>query len=176
MTNLTELGKDCPAFRSKIARMTRTGAEVTAAEFVAAFAEAWARPTPDRLGVLLHPDVLLVAPLMATTTGLDEAKEEFGRLLELLPDIRGTVERWSGDDDVVFIEFTLAATFGGRPIEWRLVDRFLLRDGLAIERVSYFDPLPVAAAMARRPSGWARMWRSGLGPPLGRRRLQQRRG
>ena len=155
--------------------VSRTASETTAAKFVAAFGEAWARPTPEGLGALLAPDIRLIAPLMATTNGLEEAKQEFRRLLELVPDVHGMVERWSGGDDVVFIEFTLAATFAGRPIEWRLVDRFLLRDGLAIERVSYFDPLPIVAAMASRPSGWRRLWRSGLGPPLGRRRLERRR-
>jgi hypothetical protein len=148
----------------------------SAEEFVAAFADAWARPNPERLARLLHPDVRLVAPMMASTVGLEEAREEFGRVIGLLPDIRGRVHRWSGTGDLVFIEFTLSATFAGRPVEWRLVDRFLLADGLGIERVSYFDPLPLAATIIRRPSGWPRLWRSGIGPPIGRRRLLRRRG
>jgi SnoaL-like domain len=148
----------------------------SAEEFVVAFADAWARPTPERLARLLHPDVRLVAPMMASTVGLDEAREEFGRVIGLLPDIRGRVHRWSGAGDVVFIEFTLSATFGGRPVEWRLVDRFLLADGLAVERVSYFDPLPLAATLIRRPSGWPRLWRSGIGRPLGLQRFLKRRG
>jgi ketosteroid isomerase-like protein len=144
------------------------------ASFAASFAEAWAEPTPDRLMSLLHPDVRLVAPLMATTVGHDEARREFTRLFELMPDIRGRVQRWSGTEDVVFIEFTLSGTLRGHPIEWQLVDRFRLEDGLGIERVSYFDPLPLVAAFARVPSAWVRLWRSGLGPPMWRRRLLKR--
>lgn len=144
------------------------------AAFAAAFAEAWAEPTPDRLSSLLHPDVRLVAPLMATTVGRDQARREFSRLFELMPDIRGRVARWSGTEDVLFIEFTLSGTLGGRPIEWRLVDRFRLEDGLGIERISYFDPLPLIAAFARVPTAWGRLWRSGLGPPMWRRRLLER--
>lgn len=144
------------------------------ARFAASFAEAWAEPTPDRLVGILHPDVRLVAPLMATTVGHDEARCEFSRLFGLMPDLRGRVERWSGAGGVVFIEFTLSGTLEGHPIEWRLVDRFRLEDGLGIERVSYFDPLPLVAAFARVPSAWGRLWRSGLGPPMWRRRLLER--
>ena len=142
--------------------------------FAASFAEAWAEPTPDRLLSLLHPDVRLVAPLMATTVGHDEARREFSRLFELMPDIRGRVERWSGTEEIVFIEFILSGTLNGHSIEWRLVDRFRLEGGLGIERVSYFDPLPLVGAFARVPSAWGRLWRSGLGPPKWRRRLLQR--
>jgi SnoaL-like protein len=147
----------------------------TAEQFVAAFAEAWARPTPERLGSLLHPDVRLIAPMMATTVGLEQAQAEFARVIELIPDIKGEVHRWSGSGDVVFIEFTLSGTFAGRPIAWHAVDRFLLEDGLGIERVSYFDPLPLVATLIRRPSGWGKLWRSGIGPPIGRRRFLGRR-
>jgi hypothetical protein len=147
----------------------------TADEFVTAFAEAWARPTPERLGRLLHPDVRLIAPMMAKTVGLEQAQAEFARVIELLPDIKGEVHRWGGSGAVVFIEFTLSGTFAGRPISWHAVDRFLLQDGLGIERVSYFDPLPLAATLARSPSGWGKLWRSGIGPPMRRRRLLRRR-
>ena len=145
------------------------------ADFVGRFAEAWAEPTPERLLALLHPDVRLVAPLMATTVGHEEARREFSRLLELVPDVHGTVERWAGEGELVFIEFVLAGTLGRRPIDWRLVDRFRLEGGLGIERISYFDPLPLMVAIARTPSAWGRLWRSGLGPPLKRRRFVDRK-
>jgi hypothetical protein len=70
----------------------------------------------------------------------------------------------------VFIEFTLAGTFGGRPIEWDAVDRFVLRDGLALERVSYFDSMPLALEMALRPRGWRRLATGGFRPQVGRLR------
>jgi SnoaL-like domain len=146
----------------------------TAEEFVTAFAEAWARPTPERLGRLLHPEVRLIAPMMARTVGLEQAKAEFARVIELIPDIKGEVHGWSGSGDVVFIEFTLSGTFGGRPIAWHAVDRFLLKDGLGIERVSYFDSLPLVARLMSRPPGWGRLWRSGIGLLKSRRLLRRR--
>jgi hypothetical protein len=51
---------------------------------------------------------------------------------------------------------------GGRPLESPLVDRFVVGDdGRASERVTYFDPLPLLAAVAGRPSAWWRFVRSG---------------
>jgi hypothetical protein len=40
---------------------------------------------------------------------------------------------------------------GGRPIEWTVVDRIVLEDGLIRERRSYFDSVPLVKAMASRP-------------------------
>ena len=68
--------------------------------------------------------------------------------------------------EVVFIEFTLVGTFGGREISWPAVDRFLLREGLGAERLSYFDPLQPLLGTLTRPSGWGRLLRSGFRPTL----------
>jgi hypothetical protein len=133
---------------------------MTGEEFARAFTEAWAEPTPERLVALLHHEVRLVAPLTRSTVGANEARREFERLFALIPDLRGRVHRWSATDDVVFIEFSLSGTFGGKSLEWRLVDRFLLSDGQAVERVSYFDPIPLIATVLRRPSGWPAWVRS----------------
>jgi hypothetical protein len=44
---------------------------------------------------------------------------------------------------------------GGSPISWPGVDRFVVdENGLATERVSYFDPLPLMGAAALRPKAW----------------------
>ena len=153
----------------------RDASTTGAAEFVAAFADAWAQPTPDRLLALLHPDVRLFAPLTAPTVGLESARDEFRRVFELFPDLHGQVHRWSAAGDLVFIEFTLLGTFEGRPLQWHAVDRFLLADGRGLERVSYYDPSPLVTALIRSPSGWRKWWKSGLGPPLSRRRFQKRR-
>ena len=139
-----------------------------AARFVDGFAKSWARPTVDSHSALWTDDIVLIQPLMPRAIGRKACEEEFGRLFRLIPDITATVHRWSGDDGVVFIEFTLAGTFGGRPIAWDAVDRFVLRDGLAVERVSYFDSLPLAIEMALRPRGWRRMLAAGFRPQVSR--------
>lgn len=71
------------------------------------------------------------------------------------PTPTATVHRWGATEDGVLIEFTVDGTAGGRPISWDAVDRFVLDgDGLATERISYFDSVPVALAVAARPKAW----------------------
>jgi hypothetical protein len=51
-------------------------------------------------------------------------------------------------------------------LSWPAVDRFIVRDGLAIERISYFDGAQLFAEILKRPRGWGRFARSGLRPKL----------
>ena len=62
--------------------------------------------------------------------------------------------------DCVYIELTLRGTLGGHPIAWRVCDRTTLRDGLVIERESYFDPLPLLRAIHTRPRAWPALVRT----------------
>src|SRR3954447_12819899 len=135
-----------------------------AAEFVQRFAAAWSKCDPDALVELLDEDVVLVQPMMPSTRGRAASRAAFARLFELIPDLRATVHRWAAGDDALYIEFTLAGTFGGREVSWPAVDRFILRDGHGVSRVSYFDPLPLVLKMLTRPRGWGRIIRSGFRP------------
>ena len=113
-------------------------------DFVRRFAAWWAAPDPDTLPTLLAADVHLAAPLTEDTFGLDAAQEGFRNLLAGIPDLTGEVHRWGAHDEGVFIEFTLSGTIGDRRFAVRAVDDFLLGDdGLATERISYFDPAPL---------------------------------
>ena len=142
-----------------------------AATFVEGFAKSWAAPTVASHSALWADDIVLIQPLMPKAVGRAECEEGFARLFRLIPDLHATVHRWAAaGPGVVFIEFTLAGTFGGRPIAWNAVGRFVLRDGLAVERVSYFDSLPLAIEMALRPRGWRRMLTAGFRPQLSRLR------
>jgi ketosteroid isomerase-like protein len=137
---------------------------VDAARFVGAFAEAWAGPHRERLLALLHPDVRLVQPIFGSTTGRETADAMFFQpLFRLLPDLRIAVTGWSAAGDVVFIEWAASATLGRRPLRWSGVDRFVLAEGRAVERVAYFDALPLVVAILRRPSVWLSFLRSGAG-------------
>jgi hypothetical protein len=134
-----------------------------AADFARRFAEYWSAPTPARLAMVLAERTRLVAPMTPTTSTLDEGRRAFAELLELIPDLTGEVHRWGATTDGVLIEFTLSGTAGGGPIAWHAVDRFVLgEDGLATERVSYFDSAPIALTVARRPRVWPAFLRSRL--------------
>jgi ketosteroid isomerase-like protein len=136
-------------------------------DFADRFAAWWSDPDPDRLGDILAEDVQLIQPIAPDTHTLADGKEAFRGLFRFLPDLRGTVHDSVAEGNVVYIHFTLAGTYGGREISWDAVDRFVLReDGLAVERVSFFDSQPLALQMLLRPRGWPRLVRSGFRPQL----------
>ena len=138
-----------------------------AADFVESFRRYWAAPTLGGFDAVLADDVVLVQPLSPTMRGLPEVRAGFTPIFTWLPDLRGEVDCWGAEGDAVFIEFRLRATLGGKPLEWPVVDRFLLReDGKAVERVTYFDPLPIIAAALLRPSCWWSFVRSGAAGAL----------
>ena len=129
-------------------------------EFVDAFAGFWRAPSPDGLDRLLSADVVLRQPLAPTTHSLESGKRAFARIFIAIPDLHAEVDRWAATDDGVLIEFRLIGTVGGRKIEWPVVDRFVLQDGMATERVSFFDPSRLLRAFATRPTSWWRFLRS----------------
>ncbi|HWH45976.1 MAG TPA: nuclear transport factor 2 family protein [Thermoleophilaceae bacterium] len=132
-------------------------------DFADRFAAWWLRPDPDTLGDLLAADVVLRQPLTPDTRGLDAGRRSFRALLAFLPDLAATVDRSAAAGDGVLIEFTLRCTLGGRALAWRAVDRFELGDdGKALLRVSYFDPLPLLAAVIGRPRAWPAVARAGM--------------
>lgn len=137
--------------------------EAMAADFAARFAEYWRAPTPEGLSTVLAERVRLVAPMTPVTSTLAEGQRAFAGLFELIPDLTGEMHRWGATSDGVLIEFTLSGSAGGGPISWHAVDRFVLgADGLATERVSYFDSMPIALVAARRPRAWPAFLRSRL--------------
>jgi ketosteroid isomerase-like protein len=143
--------------------MATAGKDAAAADFVRRFVEFWSAPTPERLDMVLAPDVRLSAPMAPTTLGLREGRRAFAELFELIHDMSVEVHRWGATADGVLIEFTVRGTAAGTPVTWESVDRFVLGDdGLASERFTYFDSLPLVLDLARRPTAWPAFVRSRL--------------
>jgi hypothetical protein len=135
--------------------------EDRAADFVRRFAEFWQAPIPERLDTVLAPDARLSAPMIPTTYGLEAGKRAFTDLFELIPDMTAEVHRWGATSDGVLIEFTVSGTASKSPISWQSVDRFVLNEsGLATERFTYFDSLPLVLALVRHPRVWPGFTRS----------------
>ena len=144
--------------------MTGEAAELRAADFARRFAEFWSSPSPDRLAMLLADDVRLVAPMTPVTHTLSDGERAFSAIFDLIPDLTAEVHGWGATESGVLIDFTLSGSAGGAPISWRAVDRIEIgEDGLATERISYFDSLPLILALARRPRVWPGFLRSRLG-------------
>ena len=125
-----------------------------AAAFVERFAATWAAPSPERLNGLLHPEVRLVQPLEPEANGHAEVTAMWRRTFGLIPDLRGEVVDWAARDGFLVIAVRLHGTLGGGPVEWISSDHIRLEDGLVRERVAHFDPLPMVAALLRRPRAW----------------------
>jgi len=134
-----------------------------AADFAARFAAYWRAPSVAGLDALLAPEVRLVAPMTPATNSLDQGKRAFATILDLVPDLTGEVHAWGATEDGLLVEFTLSGSVAGVPISWPAVDRIVLGpDGLATERVSYFDTAPLALSVARHPRTWPAFLRSRL--------------
>jgi hypothetical protein len=132
-----------------------------AADFVARFADFWRAPAPERLDALLAPNVRLVAPLTPTTEDLAAGKRAFASLLRLAPDLTAEVHGWGPTPDGVLIDFTLDGSVRDVPLRWPAIDRIALRpDGLASERISYFDSAPLVLKALRHPRTWPAFLRS----------------
>lgn len=129
--------------------------------WVDAFAQAWHSPTDaddlvEKFRPLLMSDYRFRQPLSrGHGVGLTQFHRRFARpLLDVLSDVQGTVESWAGRGDTLFIEMVLDARVGRRPIQLRACDRVRLVDGMASDRETYFDPLPLLAAVLRSPQLW----------------------
>jgi hypothetical protein len=134
---------------------------MTAAEYVDRFADFWSAPSAERLGEVLGEWVHLVAPMTPTTRTLEDGRGAFAEIFSLIEGLTGEVRRWGETEDGVLIELILRGRLGGRPITLEAIDRLVIgEDGLATERISYFDPTPLLMAAARRPRAWPRFVRS----------------
>jgi ketosteroid isomerase-like protein len=123
-----------------------------AARWVEGFAARWAPLQPEALRELMHPDTRNLIPPMAEPADADGVIAHFRALAARLPGITLTVERWAAVGDAVFVEWRGSASIAGVPIEWRGIDRVLLRDGRTYAGEAFWDTQRVtglfAAAMA----------------------------
>ncbi|MGB6208433.1 nuclear transport factor 2 family protein [Mycobacterium sp.] len=134
-----------------------------AAAFVQQFREVWAAPTVERLDAVTHPDVCYLQPLHPPVHGREQAGVYWRRIFTLVPDLHIDVVDWAvSADDMVYIEFRINGTLGGKPISWPAVDRCELDEaGRVRRRTLYCDSLPMVRAVLR-PRGLAALLRAGI--------------
>jgi hypothetical protein len=142
------------------------------AKVVEQFRSGWDRPEPHGWDPFFDDAMEFVQPMLRDGLGPAVWWEESSRTLKLLPDLRAEVLRWAGADEDLFIHIRFHATLAGKPMSWDAVDWLRVTpEGTAVFRESFFDSVPVAATLLRRPRSWLRWWRSGVGPMFWRRRL-----
>jgi hypothetical protein len=94
------------------------------------------------------PDTRFIQPLAPPARGPEGMRKVFTEIFAVLPDLRAEVIRWGETERGVIIEFRLISSV----VSWNAVDSFDLdENGMMRERVSYFDPLPVAVKIMMRP-------------------------
>jgi ketosteroid isomerase-like protein len=120
-----------------------------AERFVAGFAANWAKPDPDALRELMHPDTRNLIPPMNEPGDREGVVAHFKGVLQMIPDLRLKIIRWAAAADTVMIEWEGAATVAGKPLQWRGVDRISLREGKTYESQVYWDTREVAEKMNR---------------------------
>lgn len=135
---------------------TTAAAEAWVAEFIAGWRDpAGPEEFADHFERVCTDDVRMIQPQLPTLVGKTAFREGFVRpTFDLIPDLHAVVHDWAADGDVIYINFTLEGTLGGKPISWPCIDRVVLRDGLACERRAHFDPTPLVAAVTTRPRAW----------------------
>lgn len=124
-----------------------------AVRWVQGFATRWAPLDPEALRELMHPDTQNLIPPMAAPADAEGVIAHFRALASRFPGITLTVERWAIASDAVFVEWRGSASIAGQPIEWRGIDRVLLRDGRTYAGEAFWDTQRVTtlvtAAIAR---------------------------
>lgn len=144
-------------------------------QVLATFRKGWDAPGPDAWD-FAGLDTEFIQPMLRDGVGADRWREEVGRLIDLLPDVRADVRSWAAHEDAMFLEIEFTATLGGRPFGWKAVDRLTITpDGHLLRRQSFFDSAPLAQMVMRRPRAWPRWWRSGIAPLDIRRHVLRRR-
>ncbi|WP_067480676.1 nuclear transport factor 2 family protein, partial [Nocardia amamiensis] len=142
---------------------TDNSSTTSAAEFVDFIATGWAMGGKDQEGFFshfgqrMHPAATIIQPMAAPAHGPNVLRQLFSPLFSAIPDLYGEVVRWGTTTDGVMIELTLRGTLRGRPLEWQVVDRIILEDGLLREERSYFDPLPLVKLLAFHPRASLRL-------------------
>jgi len=145
----------------------RTGERGSFADWVRAFDEVWEAPRErlERLLALLSEDIVLKAPTRPPVSrGKVAGRRAFQRAFKAFPDLTAKSKRWAASGDVLFVEFTFTATVGSVPLSWDSVDRFLFKDGQAVERIAFFQDSGVVLRHARRSlKGWVQLLRLAAG-------------
>ncbi len=145
----------------------RTGERGSHADWVRLFDEVWEAPRErlERLLALLSDDIVLKAPTRPPVSrGKAAGRRAFLRAFNAFPDLHARSRRWAASGNVLFIEMTFTATVAGEPFSWDSVDRFIFRDGEAIERIAFFqDSKAVMRRLRRNPSGWLQFFRLAVG-------------
>lgn len=107
-------------------------------DFFERFKSFWAAPSGPRVAELIAPDAKIHFTGAGTFTGADYVDVMAG-MLETMIDLTVTPLDCAGNGDMLYIAWESSALIGGERRTYLGVDRFRIRDGMAIEEHVIFD-------------------------------------
>jgi hypothetical protein len=135
-----------------------------AEDFVRRLVPAYRSSDPEQWADLYAQRFDGIQPLMPDLYGKADGLPRIRRMFRAFPDLKIEVRRWAVADEFLYVELTTSGTIGGRPLTFASIDRFRLRDGLVVERVSYYDGLGILLKFLKRPRGWPALLRARFFP------------
>lgn len=108
------------------------------AEFYDRFQSFWAAPSGARVAELIAPDATIHFSGAGVFSGFDY-RAVMQQMLDAMPDLVVTPLDWAADGERMYIAWETRATIHGEARTYRGVDRFRLRDGMAVEEHVIFD-------------------------------------
>ena len=121
--------------------------------WVAGFAERWAPLDADRLVDLMHEDTRNSIPPMTSPADRAGVVAHFKAVEAQLPGLRLDVVRWAAAGDAVFVEWVATVTFGKHALQWRGIDRVLLRGDKTYAGEAFWDTRGLAEKVAALRAG-----------------------
>lgn len=116
-----------------------------AERFMQRYLEVWPTFDADRLAHAIDPEATIHHSGMPRAIRGAEEPDYVRAIKALMPDIGLRVADWAARDDVVFVEYEMAATIVGRRLKWTGIGRFKLRGERAIDAIGRWDNLELLA-------------------------------
>ena len=107
-------------------------------DFFERFKSFWAAPSGERIPELIAPKATITFSGAGTFSGADYVGV-MGEMLASMVDMTVTPLDCAGNGDRLYITWESSALIDGERRTWLGVDRFLLKDGMAVEEQVVFD-------------------------------------
>ena len=107
-------------------------------DFYERFQSFWAAPSGKRIPELIAPEATIHFPGAGTFSGADYGAV-MGEMLTTRADMQVTPLDCAGNGDRLYIAWESSASINGERRTWMGVDRFLIKNGMAIEEQVIFD-------------------------------------
>jgi predicted SnoaL-like aldol condensation-catalyzing enzyme len=107
-------------------------------DFFERFKSFWAAPSGPRVAEIIAPEAKIHFTGQTSISGADYIDYMTG-MLEAFPGMTVTSLDCAGNGDMLYIAWETASIIHGKPRKFLGVDRFKIKDGMAIEEHIIFD-------------------------------------